>query len=913
MMTKTLKDRYCRLLKTYVARPQKKHLAAAAKLGSALVLAEVAVEEIAELHEEALRGLASTTPNINLPEAALLSVAPLKELLVAYGLTFREGLKKEKLTAQELKKCETHLAEMQTLAGLGSWEWNIAANELTWSDALYQIYGLDPSTFGASYNAYLERVHKEDRARASGVIQEALRNCQPFSFEERIVRPDGEIRVLSTAGKVVLDNNGRPVRMVGTCIDITGRKRTEEQLHFQKTLLECQSEAALDGILVVSNQREWLYFNRRFIEMWELPRRVVEARSSEVALRWVWDKLTDPERFMARIDYLYEHRDKESRDEILLKDGRTLECYSAPVKSLDGVYYGRVWYYRDISQRKQAEEALQKAHAELEKLVEERTADLKSINESLLQEIDERRQAEEALRASEDLAREQLSELDHLYNTAPVGLCLVDRHLRFVRINERLAAINGRPISEHIGKTLKKVIPEIAKEVEPIYRQVLRSGEPALNLEIHGVTPAKPGVPGDWLVSYYPLKSDNGKVQGVSTVVQDITERKRAEELVLNIARGVSAATGEQFLRSLVKHLADMFQADLVFIGELEHTYPKRIRTIAVYANGAEAADFAYNLAQTPCKNVVGRTLTSYPSGVRQRFPKAKLLADMDIEGYVGTPLFDSSGRELGLLGLLYREPINDLNLVESTLQIFGVRAAAELERKQTEEALQKNSEHLRALAAHLQSVREEERTAIARELHDELGQVLTALKIDLAVLGREINQDPDDINVAGLLAEINSMRELIDATINKVRTTITELRPEVLDSLGLLAALEWQSEEFEIRTGIKMKFRSAVKEIDFNKTSSTAVFRIFQEALTNIARHAQATRCKIRITQDGENLLIEISDNGIGIPKNKIESSKTFGLLGMKERALILGGVIKIVGAPGKGTTVQAWIPVKK
>ncbi|MFQ5650390.1 MAG: sigma 54-interacting transcriptional regulator [bacterium] len=136
---------------------------------------------------------------------------------------------------------------------------------------------------------------------------------------------------------------------------------------------------------------------------------------------------------------------------------------------------------------------------------------------------------EKRLQECKKLANDQLSELEHLYNSAPIGLCLMDTELRFVRINKRLAAINGKPVAEHMGKTLREVIPEIAVRLEPIYRRVIDSGEPALDFEVHGVTPSEPGVRRDWLVSYYPVKSDDGTVRGVSTVVQEITERKRTE------------------------------------------------------------------------------------------------------------------------------------------------------------------------------------------------------------------------------------------------------------------------------------------------------------------------------------------------------------------------------------------------
>ena len=177
--------------------------------------------------------------------------------------------------------------------------------------------------------------------------------------------------------------------------------------------------------------------------------------------------------------------------------------------------------------------------------------------------------------------------------------------------------------------------------------------------------------------------------------------------------------------------------------------------------------------------------------------------------------------------------------------------------------------------------------------------------------MGRELTEQAETVKPTFLLDEINSMTSLIDSTIKKVRKLITELRPEVLDNLGLLAALQWQAEEFQTRTGIDCIFKSDFDEIDLDRDRSTALFRIFQEALTNITRHAKATRVKINVTKSEKNLVLKISDNGIGIPKDKIESPDTFGLLGIKERAVVFGGDFEIKGVKGKGTIVNVKIPI--
>jgi signal transduction histidine kinase len=229
-------------------------------------------------------------------------------------------------------------------------------------------------------------------------------------------------------------------------------------------------------------------------------------------------------------------------------------------------------------------------------------------------------------------------------------------------------------------------------------------------------------------------------------------------------------------------------------------------------------------------------------------------------------------------------------------------------ERKQVEEELRHSSEQLRSLTTRLQTVREEERGRIAREIHDELGQVLTGLKMDLSWLAGRLlkNQKP-------LLKKTKSMSELVDATIQTVRKISSELRPGILDDLGLSAAIEWQAQEFENRTGIKCRFISSREDFRLDKERSTAVFRLFQETLTNVARHAEATRVDIELEERAGHLILKVHDNGKGITRRQISHSKSLGLLGMRERALLFEGEVEIKGIRGKGTTVTVQIPTGK
>lgn len=227
-------------------------------------------------------------------------------------------------------------------------------------------------------------------------------------------------------------------------------------------------------------------------------------------------------------------------------------------------------------------------------------------------------------------------------------------------------------------------------------------------------------------------------------------------------------------------------------------------------------------------------------------------------------------------------------------------------EQRKAERELANSQEQLRNLSMHLQSVREKESTRIAMKIHDELGQSLTALQLDLAWLGSRL--PPGDLT---LTSKIQHMRELIDTTVESMHRISTELRPTLLDDLGLTAAMEWQLQEFRERTGIHYKARLNLKEGFIERELATALFRIFQEVLTNIARHAEATSIRVNLTKKGDGLYLDVSDNGKGITKEQIDNPKSFGIIGIRERVNFWGGAISITGKPGKGTDIKVRIPL--
>lgn len=235
--------------------------------------------------------------------------------------------------------------------------------------------------------------------------------------------------------------------------------------------------------------------------------------------------------------------------------------------------------------------------------------------------------------------------------------------------------------------------------------------------------------------------------------------------------------------------------------------------------------------------------------------------------------------------------------------------AQGRAERKQAEDQLRESHERLRALSEYLQSVREEERTRIAREVHDELGQALTGCKLDASWLAARLPRE-----LKPLVERARALTSHIDSTIQTVRRIATELRPGVLDHLGLAAALEWQANEFQNRTGIRCDVQGEVRKPMLDTDLSTTLFRIFQETLTNIIRHAGATQVSVTLRQTDGQIVLQVRDNGRGISPLQIANPQAMGILGMKERAALLGGKFHIAPMQrSEGTQVTVSIPLQR
>jgi PAS domain S-box-containing protein len=263
-----------------------------------------------------------------------------------------------------IARSEARLAEAQRLAHVGSWEWDVGSNRVEWTDELFRIYGLSPGGFDGSYQAFLERVMPEDRAVTQDVVSRALETGEPFVYDHRIVRPDGGVRMLHTRGGVVKNEAGKVVRLGGACWDITELTRAAAERERARSLLEATLESTVDGLLVVDLAGRIAAYNRRLIELWNLPPAALDGADFEELLAVV-DTQLEPASGAAclrRVRALQVDRSAESFDSLAFLDGRFFERYSRPQRIGDDIV-GRVWSYRDVTERERLLREAQRALA----------------------------------------------------------------------------------------------------------------------------------------------------------------------------------------------------------------------------------------------------------------------------------------------------------------------------------------------------------------------------------------------------------------------------------------------------------------------------------------------------------------------------------------------------------------------
>ncbi len=411
----------------------------------------------------------------------------------------------------------------------------------------------------------------------------------------------------------------------------------------------------------------------------------------------------------------------------------------------------------------------------------------------------------------------------------------------------------------------------------------------------------------DYIVALHPNKSPTLPIHPFET----INVRANGEQFPIELNFSTQTINGEQVLFVVGRDISERKRAEHS-LRQSEARYRAILEQAAVGISQADSATGEYIDVNQKFCDIVGYSRDEILGTAFQNITHPDDLG-ADLE-YM-RQLCEGKIRTFSMEKRFYRKDksIIWVNLTVSPLWAVGEEPSSHVavveditERKQAEVELAQSHEQLRALSQYLQAAREEERTFIAREIHDELGQELTALKMDLAWLSRQL--PPEQTHLVQKTAAISDM---VDGTIQTVRRVASQLRPGLLDDLGLVAALEWQAGEFQARTGIACSLNLPDNITELSQDQATAMFRVFQETLTNIARHAQATRVRIALKEHPDGIQLTVRDNGIGITADQLADQRSLGLTGMRERIQAFGGTLEFKSAPGKGTTVRAKIPV--
>ena len=466
-----------------------------------------------------------------------------------------------------------------------------------------------------------------------------------------------------------------------------------------------------------------------------------------------------------------------------------------------------------------------------------------------------------------------------LSRTAPVGIFETDAHGSTTYVNETWLQYSGMHFDEAMGDGwLRAVHPddkdwlqqgwhsktEMKSESVSEYRIVDKEGK------IRWVNGRA-----------VPVFNNDGSVSGYIGITLDITEKKTSEERIIN-----SEESKRLILNSALDAIVIVDTASKI-----------------IFWNPQAENIFGWTAEEVTGKSLMQTIIPAeYEAAHRQGMQRFLQTG----EGPILNRLIEVTA--CNKEGSLFPIELSILPVEQETGKTFCAFIRNITERRQAESSLKQSSEQLRELSRHLQKVREEERLRIAREIHDELGQQLTGLKMDVAWLMRKTVQDDPVIK-----DKFDEALSLVDKAVQSIRRISTELRPSVIDDLGLNAALEWQVEEIGRRMDVEIEYKNSFNDSNIHPDISIGIFRIMQESLTNIVKHAAAYKINIDISQAGNAIRLIVEDDGIGFDTNAKQDQLTFGLIGIKERTSMLQGECAIYSEPNTGTRIEVSIPLDK
>ena len=827
-----------------------------------------------------------------------------------------------------------------------------ARNVLYINPAYEAVWGQSCESLYRRQLSFVEAIHTDDREHVRRMLErQAEGKHEPFEY--RIVKPDGSIRWIRDRSFPIRNNEGEVYRIAGLAEDITERKRAEEALLASELKYRNIFTFAPVGIYQSLRNGTLITVNKALAEMlaYDSVDEFLKVNLADVYF-------TEDE----REKLIREYEDRGYATDLELrwkrKDGALIwvQLTAHAIKSTDGVTEYFEGFVRDITERKLIEDALRES--------EERYRDLVENIQDLVCTHDLEGRVLSANRALEKLLGYNLKDFgektfrkilapevrdrfdDYLVRIrkdgVASGLMLVQTSTGERRIWEYHNTLRTEGVARPIVRSLARDVTErkraeaALRESETKFRVLAETAASAILMYqddkliyANPATAALTGYPVEELVgmSLWDLVHPDFKVV--------IMQRRRAREWgepippryeTKIIYKGGKERWADYTIGSI------QFEGKPTIIVTAFDTTERKLAEAALreseerYRTLFETAPDAVGVFDTQLKLIMANRRAVEMFGYNNSAEMIGLSAFDIIAPQLRARVRSNAKRVLEMGGM---PPVESIGVKKDGTQ-FAVESSATLignpqgkpmailgvarditERKQAEGQLRASEEQLRALSARLQSAREEEGTRIAREIHDELGGALTGLKWDLEGIDKVLSGAGNGAKVQTVREKLRYMSGLMESTIDTIRRISAELRPGVLDDLGLVAAIEWQAQQFQTRTGIKYELVARTEALDFDRERATAVFRIFQEILTNVIRHAHAHKVDIELKEHDGYLELRVKDDGRGITEHEKRDARSLGLVGMRERALLVGGEVGISGMAGLGTTVIARVPV--
>jgi PAS domain S-box-containing protein len=784
---------------------------------------------------------------------------------------FRNVTERER-AEEALRDSERRLLEAQHLAHIGSWQWTISTDTVDWSEELHRINGRDPNLPAPCYAEMPSCYAPESWTRLSAAVAKALQSGESYELDLDVVRPDGTTRQTFARGQADYDAAGKIVALHGTVQDVTEQKRAEAALRDSETRYRSLTENSPDLIARFDRQCRHMFVNPAAAKAGRYsPDEYVGKTIAEVG---------SPEP---------EARKWEARIKSAFETGQIID-----VEDSFETPYGLQHFYTMFVPELAADGAVQSV-------------------QSIARDITQRKRAEEALREREGLLR-------GLFDNMTSGAAIYDvindgsngSDYIFKDLNATGLRIEGKRKDEVVGKSLFDLRPNIDHYgLVAVLQKVWRTGEP-------GYYPSTAYVDEKYH-SWYENRVFRLPTGEIVAIYDDVTERRRAEEAERD-QRQLAEALCET--AAALNRTLDLDQVLDTILENAGKVAPHDAGEVLLLTPGGRLRDARHTgyeergleeWAQGRDFALAGFPILARIAETRQPIvvPDTRTVPDwVDVpetrwmRSYVCAPIVGKD-QVVGFINLSSVDP-NVYGLEHARrLGAFADQAAVALENAGLFSQVRGGREQLRSLSRRLLESQELERRRVARELHDEVGQLLTGLKLVLQMTAAGV---PD-----GQKPGMEEAETLVDELMSRVRQLSLDLRPAMLDDLGLLPALLWHITRYSQQTRVAVDFKHAgIEGRRFSPELETAAYRIVQEALTNVARYSRVSQASVRVWSDSEALTVQVEDEGAGFdPEALLAGGKTSGLAGMRERVVLLNGQLTLETSPGQGTHLTAVLPL--